>query len=602
MKSVAKRIAALILALALITAPGMAANTQRGAERPLWMDDETLVVAGSWHTLAHRARLLDRMDFMLPVDGFEAYRKEQSAAVLEALKRLGVNCVTIPCYEGYGYLTERLGMGESRKFAELARRHGMRVGAHIGGTLGAETLFKETPEARQWVALQPDGQPALVDPAQPWRYAAARNHPAFIEHLRQAVKFAVEELKADLLQFGNFGPGNASWDLFTVRRFQDHIAARGHEDWHRTKPPAQEKPADPLSRAWRDYQCESLAEHFRAMSRYAHSLNTQCATVCSAGGVGADSPMTRGVNHAQLLPWGNAFWDESPSAGCAGGRPVTRIRSLKTGLFYNNATLVRCQTPLDVAESMAFNLNCLGMIAWFENGSIASAGREAPGPVSGYLKPYVSFFRNQPQFFHRTTRTADVAVLRCYETFASGSEAERQAVFEAEQSLIESQTPFAIIYDRMPGDLSGYRTLVVPDQRAMSKVAREETERCRLLGAELLPAATLAGGPARARERLSGKLCVEATAPPTVAMEIAERRGVPEVLVHLVNYNVDQPVIHIPLTLRARRLTVPVQAEYWNPLERGPVALKLERKGAELRLKLPRLDIYGLVVVRGAML
>ncbi len=573
-----------------------------GAERPAWMDDESLVVAGSWRAPAHRARLLDRMDFMLPAERYEAYRKEQSAATLEALKRLGVNCVIIPCYEGYGYLTERRGMEEAKVFAELARQHGMRVGAHIGGTLGVETLFRETPEARPWAALQPKGLPVLVNETEPWRQAAVRNHTGFIEHLRHAVRFAMEEMKADLLQLGNFGPGNASWDIYTARQFQDFIAARGFENSHRTKPPVEENDADPLTRAWRDYRCEALTAHYRALSRYARSLNPDCGVVCSAGGVGADNPMLRGVNHAQLLPWGSAFWDESASAGWANGHPVTRIRSLKTGQFFKNSTLMHNETPLDMAESLAFNLNSVGMIAWFENGGIVPPSRGRGGPVSSYLRPYVHFFRNHAQWFHRTSRAADVAVLRCYQTFAYGTEAERRQIHDAEQSLIESQTPFDIVYDQAPGDLHHYRALVLPDQQVMSQAAIQEAERCRLLGTELLPAAALAGDPARVRERLGGRLRVEANAPTAIAMEVTEQRGVPEVQVHLVNYNVSQPIANIPLVIRAARLTVPLQVEYWNPLERGPVALKPERKGGELRLKLPRLDVYGLVVVRGAML
>ncbi|MCX7824448.1 MAG: hypothetical protein N2689_02710, partial [Verrucomicrobiae bacterium] len=65
---------------------------------------------------------------------------------------------------------------------------------------------------------------------------------------------------------------------------------------------------------------------------------------------------------------------------------------------------------------------------------------------------------------------------------------------------------------------------------------------------------------------------------------------------------VEQPVKDIAVVLRARRITTPLRAEYWNPLKPDPVPLKLDRRGDELRLTLPRLDIYGLVVVRGAML
>jgi len=43
-----------------------------------------------------------------------------------------------------------------------------------------------------------------------------------------------------------------------------------------------------------------------------------------------------------------------------------RIHALKVGRLCHNSVFCYTDTPLDAAESMAFNLNCLGCAAWFE--------------------------------------------------------------------------------------------------------------------------------------------------------------------------------------------------------------------------------------------
>jgi hypothetical protein len=569
--------------------------------RPHWMDDECIVMSGSWESLAYRARRLGQMDFMLPADRYEVYRREQSQGTLDALKKLGANLVMIPCYGGFGYQTERVGMEEARAFAELAHRSGMRVGARIGGALGHESLYREMPEAKAWTVLQPNGEPLRYSEAEPWRYLAVRSHPGFNDHLKRAVRFAAEEMKADLVYFADLGKGTASWDIHTVRQFQDFIAERGFQNSHRTKPPADIRQGGDLGQHWQDYRCRALTAHFREMARYANSLNPQCAAACDVGGPVADAAaLQSGVDRAALLMWSRAFRDESAGAGWENGRPVTRIRQLKLGQAFDNSVLVNSEMPLDVAESMAFNLNCLGLIAWFENGEVTSARRGESGRLSPYLKPYVDFFLKHPEFYRRTARAPDVAVLHTHQTLASAEEC--KAIHDAEQALIESQTAFAILTDQTAPNFTAFRTLLLPDDRRLEASTRRAIEDFRALGGEALPANTLAGDPQRARERLRGRLRVEVTAPNAVAAEVAERRAVPEVLVHLVNYNVEQPVPNVAIVVRAQRLTVPLEVEYWNPLKPEPVKLKAERRRNELRLNVPRLDVYGLVVVRGALL
>ena len=78
------------------------------------------------------------------------------------LKDLGVNFLMIHGYKGAGMATEAPGMEDARRFAALAHKAGMRVGAYIGGTMLYERLFLEEPLARAMAGLRPRRQPDLL--------------------------------------------------------------------------------------------------------------------------------------------------------------------------------------------------------------------------------------------------------------------------------------------------------------------------------------------------------------------------------------------------------------------------------------------------------
>ncbi|MCX6910760.1 MAG: hypothetical protein NTY01_22335, partial [Verrucomicrobia bacterium] len=339
-------------------------------ERLSWMDDDGIVLAESWRSPAHRARALGRMNLVLPASEEEGFRREHSAAMMEELKTLGVTTVLLHYYEGFGLQAEEAGMKDARTLAAMARKAGLRVAAYIGGTLGWESLSKELPESGAWQAATPDGQPMLEDAKEPFRRVAAFLRPAYNDHLERVFRRAVTEMGADMVYFDHVGLGNDSWDRFTAAQFQDYLTERGFKETIRVKLPPTARPDDPLGRAWVDFRIKSTADRFRRLSRFVNSLNPQCAIVCNAGGVDNDSAAARGVDHAQLLAFSHAFRGETTKPGWSDNRAVTRIRSLKAGQAFGNVTLLDCETPLELAESMAFNLNCLGSIAWFENGRL----------------------------------------------------------------------------------------------------------------------------------------------------------------------------------------------------------------------------------------
>lgn len=569
-------------------------------ERLPWMDDDGIVLAESPRSPAHRARALGRMNLILPASEEEGFRREHSAAMMEELRNLGVTTVLLHYYEGFGLQAEEAGMKDACSLATLACKAGLRVAAYIGGTLGWESLSKELPESTAWQAATPDGQPMLENEKEPFRRVAAFLRPAYNDHLERVLRRAVTEMGADMVYFDHIGLGNDSWDRFSAAQFQDYLTARGFKDAIRVKSPPT-KADDPLTRAWAEFRIKSTTDHFRRMSRFVSSLNPQCAVVCNAGGVDNDSAAARGVDHAQLLAFSHAFRGEATKPGWSGNRAVTRIRSLKTGQAFGNVTLLDCETPLELAENMAFNLNSLGNIAWFENSRLLPP-RARVGRINPFVRPYLDFYRAHTEFYRGATRATDVAVLRPLETFAHGAEPKRRAISDAEQALIESQTPFAILFDKNWQNLDTHQAVIVPDESDLSAAQRTLLDNFKARGGEVIPAATLQGDPHRARERLGARLRVQVTAPSGVAAEVTERRMVPQVLVHLVNYRIEQPPKNVTVTVRAGRTSRPLKAEYWNPLDPKPTMLKLTRTGNQLEVTVPQVDIYGLIVFTGVML
>jgi hypothetical protein len=550
------------------------------------MDQPGIVMAGNWEEPSFRARRMGQMDYRLPADKLADYAREHSPEVIAQLKDLGVNFLMIHCYKGAGLKTEREGMEDARRFAELARRAGMRVGTYIGGTLLYERLFQEEPRASQWQAFGPRGETLFYHPQQKFRYASVRSHPGFIEYLKKPVRYAIEEIRTDLIHFDNFGTGGSSYDPFSKERFREYLRRHGKPP---ADPPITSDLADPLVRDWTDYKCQALAEHYAAMSQYIRSLNPQCAVECNPGGVGSGSATTRGVDHARLLPLGHAFWDENYGAAWVKGVARTRIRTLKVGQLFNNSTFLYCESPLDLAESMAFNVNCLGSVSWFEWGKVETAHLSGK-PIPPALKTYIRFFLDHQNLFRHPQGVADVAVLR---TFAEQSFGPRKYV-NIEQGLIQAQAAWRIIFDQHLGALDGYRVVVVPEARWLTPDQQRKLDDFARKGGLVVDSSTVKKPndfPASLRDRLR----VVAEAPSSVALELCQQHDPRRVIVHLVNYNADQVIENIPLTLRWQTWQ-PRSVQLYSPDPATQKQLPVHSEKGLCRVTIPQLKVYAAVV------
>jgi hypothetical protein len=561
-------------------------------DRPEWMDQPGIVMAGSWEEPSFRARRMGRTDYTLPADLQAQYAREHTPEMIAQLKDWGVNFVMIHCYKGAGLKTEREGMEDARRFTRLAHQAGLRVGAYIGGTMLYERLFEEEPQAPQWRAFGPHGEALYYHPSQQFRYAAVRNHPGFIEYLKKPVRFAVEQMHADLVHFDNFGTGAASYDAFSKQKFREFLRARGRAPHD---PPLPDAPnTDPLVRDWDEYKCRALADHYAAMSRYIRSLNPQCAVECNPGGVSSRGAAAVGIDHARLLPLGNAFWDEQYGADWSAKTATaqTRIRTLKVGELFHNSTFLYCESVLDLAESMAFNVNCLGSISWFEWGRMESAHLTGK-PLPKELKTYVRFFLRHQDLYRHWPSVADVAVLR---TFADANFSPRK-YYPVEQGLIQGHVAWQIIFDEQLDHLAGYRVLVVPERPWLTAEQERKIDRFSRQGGRVVRSADIRH-PEAFSETVRDDLRVVAEAPRSVALELRQQSAPRRVIIHLVNYNARQTVNGVAVKLRVKTGSVrSVCLLSPDPAVSQPLPFEVTPQGCSFVV--PEWKVYAAILIDG---
>jgi len=597
--------------------------------RPKWLREQGIVMAGSWEPLPFRVRRDGSSGYQPTPKQLEDYRREHSPQMVERLKALGVNFVMMHCYKGAGLEAERQSMAEAAAFARLCHERGLHVGVYAySGAFLWELFFKEVPEAKDWVVLDAAGKPVRYGRVA-YRYYWNRNHPAAEAYYRKIVRFAVEQIGTDLLHFDNYavGPG---WDECSVRRFRQflrrrfsnsELAAMGIADVSTAEPPG--RAAKPLLRfAWDEFRCRSLAESYWRMGRYARGLRPDVLLECNPGGVGPWIRPPR--DHGRLLQGGEAFWDEGREPGFRNGRLQCRIRTYKVARAMNNMAFCYTLTPLAMAESMAFNLDCLGAICWFEYGRIVNrpGSRE---PVSESVEPFIRFYRSRRDLFRGTRQVADVAVLRSFPSQVFGGPRFARMTDRVERALIEGRVPFTIIHDHQLAGLRPPKLLVLAGCVAMSDEQVQQVRRFVERGGRLCiigPAAThdewlrprkrppLSGlpkervvqveptaDPVEAIERAAaGQLSLRIDAPAGLCCELTEQPN--RRLVHLVNYRPDKPASRVEVRLRLPAGCRATAVTLASPEHAGEVPVAFQQQGGSLQFTVPAVRTYEIAVVR----
>jgi hypothetical protein len=607
------------------------------AKRPAWVREQGVVMAGDWEPLIARARALNG-SYESTAAQLAGYKQEHTPEMVRSLGELGVNFIMTHGYKGGGFEAEQSGMADAKRLSAIAHRAGMHVGVYIfSGTLLPELIRREHPDSKDWEALDQAGQPIPYCGVVPYRHYLNRNHPAAQNHLKQVVQYAVEEIRADLLHFDNYviGPG---FDDNSVQRFREYLKKNhrprefGLSSFEGVTPPGSValpddfrphwNPESPLHRAWLDFSCDSLARSFYDMTKYARTLKPDILLECNPGPFLRESCP---LDHGRLLRYGEAVWhDVLPNPPAASGLTGNYIRAYKTAETMDNMAFVYITHPVHAAESLAYNTDCLGCIAWFVGGKTVYYP-DTDQPVSPELKPYVRFFHEKRPYYRGAVRVPDLAVLRSYFSHEFRPDMGYRDSAAIEDRCIESKIPWMPVYDHQLAEIGrfpclsviGAQVLTGPQiNRIKQYVARgggliysaesgqyDEEMRprennpfdalSRAKVAKIRHDATLDQFRTAICQALGREPSLSVEAPGWLTTELTEQKELQRSLVHLVNYQ-NEPVRDCQVRVRVPHRQIQRVVEL-RPESETAVMLEFRQQGDRVSFAVPVVNRYCLL-------
>ncbi len=468
--------------------------------KPQWLEIYPLVIVGNWDT----APIFRRRKGGNPTWHKDDYYKEHTEEAVKKLKEMGVTLVIIHFYKGFGLEAEKEQLEDSKKLASLCKKYGIRVGVYVGSTVAYETFLLEKPEAEEWFVPDYRGQPVRYGGTQTFRKRVYFMHPGYINYIKRVVRIAIEDLKVDLIHFDNtsnragipifFHPlAVQDFRVFLMKKYTPEMLKErlGFSNVKYVEPPNYDKPFstidDPLFQEWTDFRCQQLADFYSEMESFIRGLNPEVAVENnpSSGLSGNNTIWDQGVDYPRLLSHTDIVWTEEGNEATVTeeGILVSKIRTYKMASTLNNKIFTYTgDSKLQMAEAMAYNRQCLGMVGGVLAGYELSENRnnigfDNPYTWGGYYlgvelseskKDYIKFYHENFDYYRNIDNVADVAVLHSYSTMAFNNDRPYQSTFLFEQALIQAKIPFDIIFDDNLKNLSKYRVLVLADQECLS--------------------------------------------------------------------------------------------------------------------------------------
>ncbi|MBW1696418.1 MAG: family 10 glycosylhydrolase [Deltaproteobacteria bacterium] len=470
----------IVLGLTLLFLPVKALHAGDNKHPQWWLRDGICFV-GNWEPLSFRIR-----NGRVPRDYMAHYEFEHQESTVRELKQAGVNMVITHFYKGLGLEHEKEDLSYTRKLVKNLKKHGMYAGAYIGSTLFSETLYREIPGSSDWVQLNRRGEPIIYSD-QYFRERADFTQDGYREQIKKVVEKAIEDYGVDLIHFDNFYtmfPLDAGHTRHIQRLFREYLETKyrpkqrkerlGFEDVSLVRPPrVANRPmapvTDPLVQEWIEFRVEVLSDFVRELSTHIRKLNPETIVEFNPHGIwGQNNAYANGMDHARLLPLSDIFWSEDPDHARYfpdQNRLVSKIRSYKLGRKFGNALFSYNNSPLELAEAMAFNRMCLGDVPWsiIENEEATRVNRE-----------FISFFNRNKELYRDLETIADVGVMRDFESLTFGGWVPFLATVQAEQVLIQNRVPFTLLFDQDWDNLEDYKVVVLA---AQENLTNEEIDR-----------------------------------------------------------------------------------------------------------------------------
>jgi hypothetical protein len=398
-------------------------------------------------------------------------------------KTAGSTYWTTQLFQAFGLDAESEYTQYMKDLVPKLQENGFRVGGYVGGTIAYETFLLENPAAEDWfVPLDYWGEAATYN-KQYFRRRVWFQHPGYKDYIKNALRMGVKEFGMDMIHLDNIsnhGRAPVFSHPMAIEAFRDYLRNKytperlkerlGFNDPKFVLPPIVpalgEQPFfyDPLVMQWIDFRCQTLGDYIKEMTEYARSLNKDVATDINIGTLsGQNRAWQKSLRLSQLLPHTDVYIVEGNNGGqyTDDGRLISNIRDYKIGRTYSNLVLNRMgspggidYTPVTVPEQLAFNQHSMG-----------------PASMKPENWKYIEFLKEHFQHFLNTENIADVAILRSYPSMAYNNYSTHESTILFEQTLIQANIPFDIIFDEHLADLSKYSVLVLANQESLSDTA-----------------------------------------------------------------------------------------------------------------------------------
>ncbi|MEA2063353.1 MAG: alpha-amylase family protein [Gemmatimonadota bacterium] len=469
-----------------------AAASAEEARHPGWWLRDGIVFVGNWEPLSFRIR-----NGQVPKDYRTLYEFEHQERTVVELKKAGINAVITHFYKGIGPEFEEESLVYTRKLVDNLKKHGMYAGAYIGSTLFTETLYREVPDAANWVQLDHRGEAITYYNAY-FRERADFTKEGYRNLIKSQVTKAIKEYGMDLIHFDNFAsmfPLDAGYTEHIQQLFREYLDGKytheqrkirlGFADISLVRPPKVDNRSmnpvrDPLVQEWIEFRVEVFTDFFKELSDHIRSLNPETIVEFNPHGIwGRNTAYRTGMDHARLLPHSDIFWSEDPDHARyfpEENRLVSKIRSYKLARHFGNALFSYNRKPLELAEAMAFNRMCLGDVKW----SIIEPESEK-GKGKDIDRSFINFFNGNKELFRGLETVDDVGVMRDFTSMTFGGRVPFLATVQAEQTLIQNHVPFTLLFEQDWEQLANYRAVVLAAQENLSdeeiKAAKEYVER-----------------------------------------------------------------------------------------------------------------------------
>ena len=466
---------------------------------PGWLFERPFVQArGDWEPFMFVIRRGHPSSFLRDLEqrrGFaEPSPRDNWAAVfnqdsIDYEVRAGSNYWTTQLFKGFGLDAEAEDREHVKGLVERLHQAGFTVGGYVGGTIAYETFLSEEPSARDWFApLEYWGEAATYN-SQYFRRRIWFDHPGYKDYLKKVLRLGVVDYEMDLIHFDNIsnvGKTPVFSHPMAAEAFREYLRTKytperlkeriGFGDTTHIEPPIapalgnQEFFIDPLVMEWIDFRCHTLAAYIKELTDYVRSLSPRVATDINIGTrKGDNAAWNSSQDISLLLPNTDIFIVEGKNGGSytEDNRLISNIRDYKIGRTFSNLVLNRMgspggseYTPVTVPEQLAFNQHCLG-----------------PASMNPDNWKYIKFLNENFHHYSGTANVADVAILRSYPSMAYNNYTTHQSTILFEQTLIQHNIPFDIIFDKHLDDLSKYSVLVLANQESLSSKALDQINR-----------------------------------------------------------------------------------------------------------------------------